>query len=248
MITVKVEGLDDVRRMLGDLQHKLPSVIARACTETAKDAQKEVKSFLPRMIDKPTPFIMNSVRVVAADKRKPRIEAAVGFAWFRKNLGINDFSAPMAMRSQVYGGSRERKASERRLINDRVMPSGDYLVPAKGAKLDRYGNVPGSFVNRVLYSGVRFGSASEGFAKALNDRKNTRHRRGVEYFVMMRGKQRVGIYQRRPDAKPMPVFLFVNKANYRQRFPFDAIVNRVVARQLNIRVNESINVVLNKYR
>jgi hypothetical protein len=250
MIEIKVTGIEDVKKMLGDLSHKMPSVIARGLTITAQDAKKQVAGWLPRQLDRPTPYTMRSLFVFPAEKNDLR--AAVAFKSEGGRLGrhmMDRVQASRSMLAQVYGGARRLKDSEKTLLRNGITRSNrPYLIPAKGAKIDRYGNVPGSFMNKVLYQGVAMGSASQGYARPLNNRKNTRHRRSGQYFVMQRGGAPVGIYQNKGRQPPMPVFLFSAKANYRSRVPFESMVTGVVNRQLSKRINESIEVVLAKYR
>ena len=253
MINITVTGLDDVKKSLGDLTFKLPSVIARGLTETAKDVKKEVYGWMPRVFDRPTPYTMRSLFVYPALKEDLR--AAVSFKYAAgsvpRHFMDNGPGAPRSIRSQVFGGQRPLKASEKALLRNGITkPSAPYLIPGPGAPLNMYGNVSGAFMNKVLYSGVKMGSASQGYHVPLNNRRQADTKRG-EFFVMARnfGQHPVGIFRnmgkRRP---PSPIFFFASKAQYKQKLPFYSIASAVVTRQLNKRIVESIDVVIAKYR
>lgn len=252
MIEVKVEGVDKVIAALGDLSFKLPSVLARALTLTAQDAKNEVYAWMPRVFHKPTPYTMRSLFVYPA--YKDDLRAAVAFkytgGWVPRHY-MGDVHAPRAIRSQVYGGRRPLKASEKRLLQNRITTSdAPYLIPGPGAPLNQYGNVTGAFMNKVMYGGVKMGSASQGFEVPLNRRSQTDTKRG-EFFVMRKnfGRHPIGIFKnmgkRRP---PSPIFFFSSKADYAPRLPFHRIAKATIDRQLSRRVNESISAVVAKYR
>jgi hypothetical protein len=249
MIDIKVDT-KDVERMLGDLSRKMPSTVARALTKTAFDARDQVKGWLPRLLDRPTPWTMRSLFVFPAEKDDLRSAVA-----FKHELGrlprsaMDRVTAASSMRAQVFGGDRALKASEKTLLSNGITSRArPYLIPAKGARLDKYGNVTGAFMNKVLFTGVARGSASQGYHLPLD--RSARRGRPSHFFVMYRGGQAVGIYKRTGrggHGRPLPVFLFSATANYRSRVPFNNIVEKYVARQLPKRIEESIDVVLRKY-
>jgi len=250
MIDLKIEGLKEALQNLGELKKKMPSIAARTLTTLASDAKREVEGWLPRVFKNPTPYTMKSLFVFPAEKGDLR--ASVGF---RSEFGrmprtmMDSMEASRSMRVQVYGGARQFKASERTLLANGITSTArPYLVPAKGAKRDAYGNVPGSFMNRVLFQGVKRGSASQGYYRPLNNRGEHEAKRKGQYFVMRRGGAARGIYQNAGKGlPPMPVFLFVGKAQYRRRLPFFEIVKAVVNRNWRKRFDESFAVVAAKY-
>lgn len=253
MISITLTGVDEVIAGLGELQSKLPSITARALTTTAQDARDQVKGWLPRLLDRPTPFTMNSLFVFPAEKTDLR--AAVAFKHEMGRLprtAIGQVTAPRSMRAQVYGGQRELKASEKTLLaNNITQRSRPFLIPAKGAQRDRFGNVPGSFMNRVLYSGVARGSASQGYSRPLNGRTQGDSRTGQYFVLYLQPSLRqgaVGIFKNMGASQPpMPVFLFSSKAGYSRRVPFEQIASAMADRQLRVRFLESVDVVARKY-
>lgn len=246
MITVELKGVDELVAGLGELQAKLPSITGRALTYAAKDAHDQVRGWLPRLLDRPTPWTMSSLFVFPAEKQDLR--AAVAFKHEMGTLprsAIGQVTAGASMRAQVYGGTRQLKASEKTLLaNNLTQRSRPFLVPAKGAQRDQYGNVPGSFMNKVLYSGVARGSASQGYALPMSG--------GGRYFIRyLQPSARlgaVGIFKDMgKNNPPMPVFLLSSTVGYKRRVPFDTIAATTADRQLPIRFKESIDAVASKY-
>lgn len=250
MIDMKINGLKEALQDLGELQKKMPSIAARTLTALAYDAKKEVEGWLPKVLDKPTPYTMRSLFVFPAEKNDLR--AAVAFKHESGRMPrtmMDSVEASRSMRVQVFGGARRYKESEKTLLFNGITSQGRaYLIPAKGAKRDAYGNVPGSFMNRVLFQGVKRGSASQGYHRPLNNRGQHEAKRKGQYFVMRKGGVARGIYQNMgKNQAPMPVFLFAEKAQYKRRLPFYSIVQSVVDRRWRQRFNESVAVLAAKY-
>lgn len=239
----------EVEKMLGDLKHKMPSAIARGLTETAKDVRLKVQSDLPRYIDRPTPWTKRSVIFFPAEKNDLR--AAVAFKSesgriARHQMGIGAVTAATSMRMQIFGGKRPLKASEKTLLRAGITRSSrPYLIPGPGAKLDRYGNVPGSFMNKVLYQGVARGSASYGYARPMSASASRRAQK--KYFVKVLFGEPQGIFERMAGRQIRPVFFFSATAQYRERFPFYSLARRHSNAIIDQKVSDSINVILNKY-
>jgi hypothetical protein len=251
MITIKLEGLDEVLKDLGKLQKEMPKIAARTLTSLAYDGKKEVEGWLPRLIDRPTPFTMKSMFVFPAEKEDLR--AAVGFKGEAGRVSrsqMGSITAHPSMAAQVFGGRRPLKASEKSLLSNGVTNSRKpYLIPSVGAKRDRYGNVTGAFMNKVLYTGVKMGAASQGYHAPLNGRTREASKTG-QFFVMRKrfGRDPVGIFKNTGKRKPpIPVFFFASKADYKARIPFERIVMAAVNRNWLKRFNESFDVVAKKY-
>lgn len=253
MIQVKIDGIDELRAGMNDLiSDKFPSILAKSLTLTAGDAKEQASGWMPRVLDKPARWTMNSLFVFPAEKSEANMPGGImaGVA-FKHEMGRMPrsalrggvISAPAAMRAQTYGGSRSLKGSEKTLKVAGILPSGMFMVPAVGAPRDSYGNVTGSFMNKVLYGGVTMGSASQGYSAPVS---------GEKYFVLYLQPSfrqgAVGIYKRMSRGQQaLPVFLFVRSVSYKSRFPFESIVNGAVARNLQRRFDESVAAIAAKY-
>jgi hypothetical protein len=229
----------------------MPSIAARTITSLAYDAKKEVEGWLPRLLDRPTPYTMKSLFVFQAERNDLR--AAVAFKTESGKLGrhmMDSVKPSRSMQAQVFGGRRQLKKSEQTLRSNGITSaSRPYLIPAIGAKRDRYGNVTGAFMNKVLFQGVKMGSASQGYHVPLNGRTKDSSKKN-QYFVMRRrfGQVPVGIFKNMGKSQPpLPVFLFSAKADYKPRVPFYAIAQAVINRNWRKRFDESYEIVAAKY-
>lgn len=237
--------------MLGDLYKKMPSALARGLTETAKDTRQHVQRQMPIYIDRPTPWTRRSVFFFPAEKNEKPMRAMVALKdedGFVPRRLMDDVKAAQPMRMQVYGGKRKLKASEKTLqragLTSKNRP---YLTPGPGARLDRYGNVTGSFMNKVLYQGVARGSASYGYAKPMSNTAMARARK--KYFIKVVRGEPQGIFERmRKKREIRPVFFFTDQPTYRPRFPFHRIAQSHANKIVKQKINESVDFILKKYR
>ena len=236
-----------VEMMLGDLKAKMPSALAKGLDNAAFDVRKQVQGWMPRFFDRPTPYAINSIKVTRADKKADIITAEVGFKATQDKLS----NAPTAIRVNTYGGGRPVKASEAKLIRDGLMDDEHSLIPAKGAELDAYGNVKRGFMNKVLYGGVKMGSASQGFGIALNGRSQRDSKKNQFFIRRARfgNGANLGIYKNMGKGQaPLPVFLFRYVERYKARFPFDKIASAEAARRVPVRIREAVDGIIAKYR
>jgi len=216
-----------VAEALGKSERNLRFVAAYAMTQSLREARTAEQAAMRSVFDRPTPYALNALQVVPARKDPP----------FLGELRWKEFGGTPAWKfltPEVEGGKRRRKASERRLQAAGILGADEYIVPSKHVKLDAYGNVPGSLMQRILSAIGARNDASQ----------NTGKRRGskqMAYFVLRgHGKARDGIYfmARKPgkrskgDTKSgvwaIPILLFVKSPSYKARFPYRPTADRVI--------------------
>ncbi len=151
---IRLEGLDEVQRLLAALGPGLERVNERAQNKMAYTVMIAVRDQARTDIDRPTPMFISSLRY-----KKYGIQT---LAWQSKGAMIyaSDFLGPGADQPTsverltgvltVGGLQAGPKASEKRLISRGVMGPDYVWVPAVGAPKDRYGNVPGSMISDML--------------------------------------------------------------------------------------------------
>lgn len=224
-----------LRRLDRVAKTQLPFATMLALNATAWQVKLATEREMPRYLDRPTPWTLRSVRYTKA--RKDRLQAEIWFdPWGNKRA----VTAEKFLGPQIFGGTRSAKGFERKLRQAGILPEGMFVVPGAGAPLDRYGNVPGSFLVKIL---SQLGAA-EGVAGFLANqtptskrRRIARNRRRVDYFVGGQGRAAhlpPGIYSRTYfgfGTAIRPVLMFVGRATYRQRFPFFEIGRAVAARE-----------------
>jgi hypothetical protein len=209
-----IRGIEETERW------RIPYVTAAALTKTAYDAKDEEKKVMERVFDRPTRFTLNALFVKGANKNN--LTAIVEF-----KEGFGSIPAWRYLGPQVMGGGRNHKAHEKRLISAGLMRADEFAVPGLGLKLDAFGNVPGSILNRILSDlGARADPQQNTTAKS---RKRNRRKSRGRYMVLRQGQGvRPGIYHRVGTNKIVPVLVFVRAPRYEKRFPFYETAQRVM--------------------
>jgi len=236
-IDVRVE-LAEARKALEKLRKdQIPFATAYALTQCAKAAQADLEREMARVFDRPTPFTLKAVRIRPATKRNLTAEVKLKDEAYKGNPAVRWLIA------QIEGGPRNLKGFEKLMQRAGVMPNGWFAIPTKNAPLDRYGNVPGSVINRILaqvQASRDILTRETPRSRAKNVRRAIRKREG-RYFVAQPGNPRTkhlkpGIWERVSFGfgdSIRPVFLFSSTApTYTKRLPFEQIVQRAVAREL----------------
>jgi hypothetical protein len=189
-------------------REQVPFATALALTNTAKDMRTYHQSLMPVIFDRPTRFTVNSLYYLSARKSDAVATAGIYFkdsSRFRRHY----------LMPQVEGGSRPIKRFERWLIGRRIMRAGEFAVPAKGLKLDAYGNVPNGIITQILSQLQASPDAHQWETERSRKRAGKKRAR---YFVPQRGLPR-GIYRRSGNVVE-PVFVFVGGVNYKVRYRF----------------------------
>lgn len=232
MIRVQQQGLLDGLAELTDLErNQIPFATVLALTETAKLVKAELESEMRQVFDRPTPYTMDSLRLIPATKQ--RLEARV---WIKDEA---DGAAPATrwLTPEVYGGPRNNKRSEALLKARGILPEGKFVVPGKGMKLDSYGNVGRGQMQKIL-SGL--GAQGDRYQNSTDSRRSAGNR--TRYFVMRRGHEAIGIAERtgRRRDQVQIVLAFVSKPGYAKALDFFTIGQRVADAQLPVQFEKAL--------
>jgi len=181
MINVKIEGVEEVNKALKDLPGKSQRACASALNTTAYEVLKKSKEEVKKTFDRPVPF---TIRSAAYDKAK------------KDNLEVKVYYAePERMKThylvpQVEGGSRKLKGFER------ALDLGE-LVPAMGAKIDKYGNISSGQIRQIL-SVLGKAEGAAGYSANITGRSRKRNAKDRDYVLIKHkhGKLYPGVYQR----------------------------------------------------
>lgn len=222
------DALDAVHR-LGEPLGKI--ALADALNHTANQARARLRAEMSDVFDRPTPWTLNSIRVLHATTEN--LEAAI---WVQDLPGDKTpFSAEDYLLPQVEGGRRITKQAEKHLRQQGILPPGRFIVPGKGARLDQYGNLSRGHMMQIL-SGLKAMHLSGSDHNATSSRRSTRKGHARAFFVLKRGKTPIGIAERR--GKEMVVVLaFVRQPQYRERFRFHDVVRRVAENDAQLEAN-----------
>jgi hypothetical protein len=203
-IKIDIQGIKELQKGLSELQQRqIPFALSVALNKSAYGSRQAAVKEIADSFDRPTPIVKRGVLYTKSDKR--RLVADV-YVPEKTRRGVN---ISRILRPHIYGGHRRVvKASERRLRRFGFMGPNQYMVPGPGAPRDRYGNISGANMTKIL-------SGAAAFQEAGYTGKKTR-KRNRYYFV-----QRVGIFKRTGRDTSIPVLFFTDKKpRYEKRFDF----------------------------
>lgn len=238
MIDVSVAGVKETPAVLEFLDAEvLKQVVANALNYTAYDLRDRLKDEMRAVFDRPTLYTLNSLRVIEATPK--RLTARV---WMKDEA---DKAQPATrwLGPQVYAGARRDKRSEFHLRNRGILPSGRYIVPGQGQRLDRHGNIPRGTMTKIL-SGLRSFSLSGHDANANSSARSLAKGNARRFFVLRERGEAIGVAERvrwgkgsRNDIRM--VLAFVKKPNYAQRLDFFDIAEAFVEQALPARLERA---------
>lgn len=230
--SINANDLDDALAAIKRLGSPLGErALADALNHTANQARIALRADMQSVFDRPTPWALNSVRVLNA--KPDSLEAAV---WVQDwAAGKNPNSAEDYLLPQVEGGQRINRKAEGYLREQGILPAGRFIVPGRGARLDGYGNISRGHMMQIL-SGLKAIDRSGSDHNATSSRRSTRKGHALAFFVIKRGKTPIGIAERR--GKEVAVVLaFVRQPQYRERFKFHDVVRRVAENDAQLETN-----------
>lgn len=254
MITISIKhDLSNITRYLNDIQRKqVPYATARALTKTVQGAKAEAERRIAQRLDRPTRYATNAMYIKPATKTK--LEAMV----YVKDSGMTQKSG---MKSQADvlghlfdGGKRKHKNFEGALLHRGYMSRGEIAVPGAACPLDGYGNIPASFIVKLLAyfqlfgeSGYKANMTAKGRAQMERSAAKGAARAGVQYFISRgpghwfgRGTWKSGRSQKLPrgiwqrqtwsaGSSIKPVIMFVNEGAYKRYFDLPAIASSAIS-------------------
>lgn len=211
------------RALLSELQLKhLPRAALRATERTGRYIYGALRSEVGEVFDRPTRWAIQGVQINRATMNRPQLRIWLE-EFANKGIPAADFLA-----AEIEGGTRKLKRFEKALQAKGLMPKGWFAVPGRQAPLDAHGNVPGSFIVRMLSDLQAFGE--QGY-RANRRGKRRGARRTNYFFVPPKGSHlKPGVYWHMPNRMLGCVFIFVSKVTYQKRFHFYGVGRRAYDR------------------
>jgi hypothetical protein len=238
-----ISAIVDTSRVSSWLQRResrIRSATATALTRVAQAAKREIEMTMPRVFDRPTRWTLGAVRYQPADRKREPLASVVLF----KDRDSGDVMGEKShLWPQVRGGPRHHKRFEARLRRHAWLTPEEYLIPAKGAPLDLYGNVPASIIRQILSQlGAANAPDNSGYDSNVKrgDKQSAQSKRrqlkAGTFFIPRRGDVLPrGIYQRiRTGAVWQTRLIFVvgRRPNYPVRLDMQGIIENVRQREL----------------
>lgn len=248
--------------------------ITQAVNDVAFEARKRVQSELQARLDRPTPYTQRGVLVAKATPEQANPTAVVGFdivtvqdasgrAIDFRQTAPGETARANYLAPLTSGEPRKFKRFELALQASGAMPRGTFAVPAKGTKLDAFGNLPRGQIQQIISQvGTELLSGQN---RTLRKRENETPKQfdkrrakaygkaGAQYvsYPNGRGKLPPGLYASsgaaggakgfKRSGSFRAVLFYVRGARYGQRFDFAGTLERtqreVLERQLNKRIN-----------
>ena len=221
-----------------------------ALNKTAEQVRAEIQVEMQRVFDKPTPWVINSLRIKYASKTKLMAEIE-----FKDKNSVE--SARSMLEPHVYGGARHYKAMEARLFNAGLLPAGWNVVPGGAANLDAFGNMSQGQITQILnvlqtYTEAGYNTANSKTIDRLAKGSKKKGTYGFTYWVNppptsqpAKGKHLPpGVYQRVYSGfgtSLKPVLIFVKRAAYKARLDFWGISKRAAERDMSNNFKEALD-------
>ena len=231
MFRIKIDpaALLDRFARIGELS---AAATVRALNNAAFEVRSGWVSEVRRVFDRPTPLTQR-----APLYKKATLDRVIAEVFIRDDATKG--TPPVKyLFPQVAGGPRGQKRSERLLQRQLGFPA--YWVPGPAAPRDAYGNVPGSFIMRVLTSV----QATADPAQRTPGRKVSRRSRGRKrlFFIPRAGVasslKRTTIYERRADGSAAPVLIGIPRSpQYRRRFDAIGVARRIFYDRFRSNIN-----------
>jgi hypothetical protein len=214
-ITLDTKDLDRAQRAIGMLtQQQIEWTIADAMTAAAAHAADQLRSAIPRYVDRPTPRTKDSVFSSKATQR--RLAVAVGFKGspvFNLYKQFQGFESTERnprypggyLLSMVRGGARMPRSSERRLRAQGVLSgSRPALIPtdADAVRYDQYGNATAAWVSTVLSRSGQLSTAGFTANRTASTRSRRRQSRSDYWFGAPAGGAKPVAFQSRAGKRP----------------------------------------------
>ena len=230
-------NIPEVAAALRKAADQVPFALSVSLNAVAEKARMNVRAEMSSVFDRPTPWVLNSLRVKRATKQLPEAE-----------LAFKDRNVAEATRSivepHVFGGRRHYKAMEAWLMHAGFIPRGYTVVPGSAAQLDANGNMSQGQIKHLIsilnsYTDSGFTKANIKAAQRLakgNEKKNVN---SVVYWVNRVGVQRTkhlmpGVYKRTKTgfgSSLQPMLIFVKQAVYKKKLGFEKVVRDTVDRE-----------------
>jgi hypothetical protein len=214
-----------LNRKFNNLETKqIPFATALTLTWTARDMQEAIKRAMPAEYDRPKRYTVEGVFIRGATKSK--LEAFV----FLRDEASKGTAPVKYLAPTVYGGQRRAKRFERALRSRGIIGPNEMAVPARGAKLDQYGNVPAGTIVQML---ANLGANPSGDNTPSGKYRRRGKRKGKDWFVGELGKNSQRMIARRDNANTLtPFFILVDESNvrYEKQFQFFEIAQAAFKR------------------
>lgn len=216
-LVVDVQGalaqLGNVRR------DQIPYATSLAINRTARDVALRLQAEMATVFDRPTPFTLKAIQVKDSNKYRLPLMAIVEL----RDDAAKGTPPTKYLWAEIFGGPRRPKRSEKAMQYRGILPSGMFIVPGPGMKLDAYGNIPDGTMTAIMDA---LGSnVLDPLQNATRKTKTRRRNLSGNVFVGKPNGRHLGVYKRE-GRRITALLFFVRQPFYPQRFRFFDIAIR----------------------
>lgn len=243
MFTVQFEAREALRHLY-DMPEQIRFASSLAINKTAQQVKKDLQKEMKRVFDRPTPYTLNGIFI--APSTKEHLQAEV---WL-KGDGIyapssNGTAQVKYLGPEIFGGARKPRSSELDLRREGHLDDDMFTTPGYEFehKLDRYGNVPGSVIMRMI-TNLKIQQEDPGVQQNQTAGSKKRRKGRAEYFVMGKNPS-LGVFRRKTGSDDLEsVLWFVKKPQYQKRFDFFGVAEESAKQHMPKELVKAVRVAL----
>lgn len=251
-IRLKTDAADVAKAIKSVGQRQLNFALSNTINDLAFQGKKDHVPYVNKVFDRPTKWTENALEVLKASRNPggPRwLRAYVQF----KATAFKGTPPTKYLKAQAMGGTRADKRSEVALRAKGILPPG-YQTIVMPKYQDRYGNIRGSLMVKILSYVRAFGEVGYNMNRSYTKAQKTsldkmlakQQQNPDKYFVMTsrKSKKPIGIFERKGNGpagrgKIEPILMFVPTPKYTKRYDLPSLVVKTVRQ--NWRQRWSIN-------
>lgn len=189
---------------------QVPFATSLAINNTAKKVKSNLEKNVTHAFDSPTRTTKNAFYMEVSTPKSLRAKVAVKNKY---KTGKPGTPPSYYLEPHIAGGNRYRKGSERQLRTTGILPSNQWTVQGKDARLNKSGNITHAQYIKIL-------SAVRGFGEKGYIANRPTSVKSTPYFVI----PGVGIFKRTGKRTIKSQLIFVSKKpNYKKRFDFHGV-------------------------
>lgn len=226
-------------RDIGAEEKQVPFAASLAINNVMKTALPAVQAEMKRVFDRPTPWTLKSYRVLKFSKKQD-LTGIIGFKdtdYKGGPGGRSSSAAGVYLQPLMSGGPRPPKRFEALLRSRGLIGRDEFVVPSKFQRLDQYGNVPRSVVQKVL-ANLRAGFDPLSHTPTGGARGG---KKKADYFFTragIRGQRLTAIWQNfgsRGGQRAVPAFVIVKaRPHYKRIFDQEKVVSNELKRRFAV--------------
>jgi hypothetical protein len=205
--------VEKITRNLKQFRRQVPFATSKALNITALKARDALEKETRQVFSKPTRFTQKPVWIEFA--KKTRLRAAVT---------IKDVQHKY-LDAEIQGGGRRLKRFELHLYHAGLLPAGMYAVPAKGVRLNKFGNLTQGAITKMLSNLQSHPDPLLNTPKTYATGQTSNKR-----FFVARIKGAFGVWQRVGKHRKRLYLLFVKQPRYTKRYQYRRLVRLTVKR------------------